>query len=583
MAVWINLNHRAEGGVGSLARRFSDRIQIRHVIAVGSIVLLVYLVVIPILFLLFGSLHTGLPGEAGAFSAQEYINILGAGRTYRMLLASFEYAVGSSLVAFVIGTFLAWLVQRTDVPGRSVIAFLSLFPLFMPLILEAVAWTLLLDPRAGLINRILISMHLSALVFNVNSMQGMIVVGGFVDVPLVFLWMWPAFAAMDPTLEEAAAMCRGRPLRVLSSITLPLLMPALAATFLINFVLAIEDVVVPIVVGLPAHISVLATNVYLAYTIVPVDVQAASIYGLMLLAITVALVLLYRRLTGRAERYAIIRGRSYRPSRTRLGPARLPLAGLAALILFVIVGLPVFILIWTSLSPYVQVPSWSGLSHLTSKWYVQLISDPMATRGLVNTAILGVTVGVAVTGLSAVIGWTVVRSRGRMRALLDLLAFSPIAVPGLVLGLCLVWFYLVVPIPVYDTLTILGIAFVTRFIPYGVRLVYASLSQLHVELEEAAYVCGSHWAKMMRSITLPLLGPALLVSSVYTVLRVFQELGSSLLLASFGNEPYSLVAYNLWEGGETGKTAAYGIVGMLVITALVIGAQAVTRRSMLLE
>jgi iron(III) transport system permease protein len=559
----------------------SDRWRTATLVLIAA--LLVYLVVVPLCFLVYGSLVTGAPGQPGTLSLAKYAEVLAAPRSYRLLAVSCAYAVGASLVAFVIGGTAVWLVQRTDLPGKGLFTFLTLFPLFMPPVLTTVAWALLLDPNMGVLNRVAGGLGASGPVFDVNTLLGMIWVGGVLDVPLVFLWLWPAFLAMDPGLEEAAAMCRARPATVLGTITLPLLLPALAATFLINFVLAIEDVTVPIVIGLPAGINVFATEIFLAYTRVPTDVHTASVYAVVLLAITVALTVLYRRLTARSERYAVVRGRGYRPSVTRLGRARWPSAAGLALVLVAIVGLPLFVLLWTSLSPYLQAPSVAGLRRLSGQWYRALLEDPMVIRGFVNTAVLGLGTAVVVALLSVVVGWTVVRSRSRWRSVLDLLAFTPIAIPGLVVGLSLMWLYLTVPVPVYGTMWILGIAFVTRFVPYGVRLAYAGFSQLHAELEEAAYVAGSGWARTMRTISLPLLGPTLTVGGIYTILRSFRELGSSLLLASFENEPYSVVAYHIWMAGEPGKTAAYGIVAIAVMTAMVMGVQRLAGRRQLIE
>jgi iron(III) transport system permease protein len=550
---------------------------------VGVAALLVYLVVVPLFFLVYGSLFTGLPGQAGALSLGTYAEVLSSSRTYRIIATSFAYAFGSTLVGFVIGTTVVWLVQRTDVPGKGLFTFLTLFPLLSPPVLTTVAWVLLLDQNIGLLNGILRGLGVPWAVFDANTLLGMIWVRGIMDVPLVFLWLWPALVAMDPGLEEAAAMCRAAPITVIRTISLPLVLPSLASVFLITFVLAIEDLTVPVVIGLPAHVNVLATEIYLAYARVPTDVHAASVYAVVLLVITMALMVVYRRLTYRTERYTVVRGRGYRPSLAPLGRSRLPVAGLLALLLLVTVGLPVFVLLWTSLSRYLQVPSVAGLRRLALDWYGTVLRDPMALRGFWNTTVLGVGTALVVMPLAVVVAWIVIRSRASFRASLDFLAFMPIAIPGLVVGLSLMWLYLTLPVPVYGTLWILGIAFVTRFIPYGVRLAYAGFSQLHAELEEAAYMSGSTWAKALRTISLPLLAPTLTVGGIYTILLAFRELGASLLLVSFGNEPYSVVAYQLWDAGETGKTAAYGIAAIVVMTALVLGVQRATGRGRWLE
>jgi iron(III) transport system permease protein len=546
-------------------------------------VVVVYLVVVPLVFLLYGSIFTGGPGQPGTLSLRRYVEMLTDLRTYRLIWRSVLYATGATSVAFCFGAVSVWLVQRTDLPAKSLFTFFTLFPLFMPPVLSSISWVLLLDPNMGLINRLATQLFGIPALFDVNGLAGMIWVAGMLDVPLVFLWLWPALVGMDPALEEAARICHASAVRVIRTITLPMVLPALAAVFLINFVLAIEDVTVPIVIGLPAHINVFATEIYLAETRVPTDMHSASVYAVILLAITLSLTLVYRRLTAHTERYVTVRGRGFRPSTIPLGRARLPVTALFALALVGTVGLPVFILVWTSLSPYLQVPSVAGLRTLSTRWYAVLLADPMAIRGVLNTAILGVATAFIVLGLSVVIGWIQVRSRARFRQGLDTLAFLPIAIPGLVVGLSLMWLYLTVPIPVYGTLWILGIAFVTRFMPYGVRLAYAGFTQIHAELEEAAYVSGSGWLKTLRTVSLPLLAPTLMAGMIYTVLRAFRELSASLTLSSFGNEPFSVVAYHMWDGGETSKTAAYGVVAIVMMALIIVVTQRLTGRRQLGE
>ena len=564
-----------ELGTGSQLSFLSGRVDIWRAVAIFfSSALLIYLVAVPLFFLIYGSFSTAMPGRPGSLSTGKYAEVVTDPRSYRLMWYSFVYAAGSSVISFVIGAAIAWLVQRTDLPSKGLFTFLALFPLFMPTVLISVGWILLLDANVGLINRILQSLFgLESAAFDVFTLSGIIWVRGVIDVPLVFLWLWPAFVAMDPSLEEAAAMSRAGPATVVRTITLPLILPALAATFLISFVASIEDVTVPIFIGLPAGINVFASEIYLATTRVPSDIHAASVYAVALLGITVALTVIYRRLTYHTERYVIIRGRGYRPSLTRLGRARLPLTVCLSAVLAVIVGLPIFVLLWTSFSRYLQVPSLAGLRNLSWTWYQTLLVDPMVLRGFVNSTILGVTTGIVVMLLAMIVGWVVIRSRSRFGNILDFLAFMPIAIPGLVTGLSLMWLYLALPLPIYGTLWILIIAYVTRFIPYGVRLAYSGFSQLHPELEEAAYLSGSGWGKCLRTISLPLLAPTLTAGMIYVFLRAFRELPASLLLTSFGIEPYSVVAYHIWAAGESAKTAAYGMVAIIFMTAVVLGVQ----------
>lgn len=536
--------------------------------------LLLYLVVVPLVFLIFGSVFTGRPGQEGEITAGVYREIIGDPRSYRLMWWSFVYGATSTSISVAIGLVIAWLVQRTDLPGKNLFAFLALLPLFVPTVLNTIGWILLLDGQIGVANTVirgLLGMDPGVGPLNVYSFWGMVWVKGMLDIPLVVLWLWPAFAAMDPGLEEASAMSGASRGKVIGTVTLPLMRPALLAAFLISFVSSLEDVTVPILVGLPARINVFASEIYVQAARTPSDLHRASGYAAILLVITLALIVLYRRLTLKTERFVTVRGKGFRPSVVELGRSRWPVTiGLAAL-LFVIVILPMLLLLWVSLTPFMQAPSFAAFGTLTTEWYESVFIDARMRRGLVNSATLGLVTAVIVMLISLIVGWIVVRTRSRAAYVLDILAFTPIAVPGLVIGIALIWLYLTVdlPITVYGTSIILVLAYVTRFIPYGVRLSYAGFAQVHPELEEAAAVSGSSWAHVIRKISLPLLSRSMAVGAIYVFLRGFRELPASLLLHSIGQEPYSVVVFFLWTTGQTARTAAYGIVAIVFMTVVV--------------
>jgi iron(III) transport system permease protein len=549
-------------------------------IVLGTALIIVYLVAVPVLVLLYGSVSTARPGQVGTVTFYTYAEVLSSPRFYRILGLSLVYSVASALVTFVVGATMAWIVQRTNVRGKRLLTAIILFPLFMPSVLAAVSWELLLDKNVGFYNSILQGvLGISSGPFDVNTLVGMIWIRGIVEVPIVFLWMWPAFAAMDPSLEEAAVMSGSSSFKVLRTVTLPVVRPALLAAFLISVVLALEDVTVPILIGLPGGVSVFASEIFLATTRAPSDIHAASVYSVLLMVITVGLALWYRRQVSKGERFAVVRGRGYRPAVKELGRARWPVTLILHLFLLLTVTVPVLVVVWTSLANFLQVPSIEGIADLSFKWYQELWGDARALRGFLNSTLLGLVVAAIVMVLALVVAWATTRLRFRGRAALDFITFLPIAVPGLVVGLSLMWLYLAIPLPIYGTIVILGIAYVTRFVPYGLRQASSGLAQLHPELEEAAAISGSGWGRTARTILVPLLTPSVVAGFVYVFVRGFMELSASVLLYSYGNETYSVVAYSLWAGGEVSKTAAYGVAGMVIMTAVVLITQRLTGRS----
>lgn len=562
--------------------RLSGRVSVRGVLVVVTVCVLLYLIVVPIGFLIYGSFSTGQPGSPGHLTTSAYSRILSDGATYSLIGRSLIYGLGSALVALIVGGLFAWLLQRTDVHARRAASFLVLFPLFIPSVLSTLAWVMLLDNRIGVINlwlENLLGLHSAP--FNVLSLPGMIWVCGISQAPLTFLWLLPAFSAMDPSLEEAAALSGKTTWQVIRTITLPMLRPALLGAYLISLVLCLEDITVPILIGLPANVNVFSADIYTLVTQVPSDATSASVYSLILMVITFALAVTYRRLTSRAERFYLVRGRGYRPSVVKLGRWRWPTTLAIYLALFVIVGLPLLVMLWTSFTPYVQVPSLAGFHHLTTSSYRMLFDDPTVLGGLEHSTTLGLVSAAIVMVLSMIAGWVVTRSRYRMRNALDFLLFAPIAIPGLVTGLSLMWLYLQLPVPVYGTLTILGIAYVTRFIPYGARLIGSGFGRLHPELDEAAALSGAGWFRGLRTISIPLLVPTIMAAAVYVFIRSFTELSASLLLFSYNTEPYSVAAFNIWSGGVVGETAAYGVVGITVMIVVIILGQVITRKRFL--
>lgn len=548
---------------------------VRTIVIVGTVALVVYLVIVPLFFLLFGSVWTGRPGREGTFSLDVYGQIITDPRSYELLGVSVAYGLGATAISFLVGVTIAWLLHRTDLPGKPLFIFVVLLPLFVPGLLFTIGWILLLDPTIGIVNVFLRdTFGFTSGPLDLFSFLGMIWVKGIDGVPLVTLWLWPAFAAMDPGLEEAGAAAGARPRRILSTLTLPLMRPALLAAFVIAFVSTLEDLSVPALIGLPDRILVFASEIWLAASRAPTDVHTASAYATVLLGITVALVVLYRRLTLHHERYVVVRGRGYTPSLTHLGRMRRPAALLLGMFLFAVVILPLLLLLWMSLQPFTRTPSFEALGSLTTKSYEEIFTNRLLFEGLKNSALLGVATAVIVMFLAVVIGWIVVRTRSRFAYAIDVISFTPIAIPGLVVGISLVWLYLTInlPIAIYGTLFVILIAYVTRLLPFGVRLAYAGFAQIHPELEEVAATSGSSWGHSLRKISIPLLAPTMVVGAIYVFVRAFGEIPASLLLFSFGNRTYSVVAFNMWFEGRAQATAAYGViaVGVMLVVAIIL-------------
>jgi len=279
--------------------------------------------------------------------------------------------------------------------------------------------------------------------------------------------------------------------------------------------------------------------------------------------------LLVQHLNRRSERFQTVTGKGFRPRTLDLGRWRWPVSIGFVLYFVVAVVAPLLILLWMSLLPFYQTPGIEALSSLTFSNYAELFDTRGVTESVKNSLILALTSATAVMLLTAVISWMVLKSKLRGRKLLDLLASFPLAMPGLVLGVALIFIYLRSPLPIYGTLLILFIAYVTRYLPYGMRYSGASLAQVGAELEESANMSGATWRDTFRRIVIPLMAPGLVAGWIYVVVVSVRELSSSILLYSQNTRVMSVTIWEFWQNGQTGVLAALGICMVFVLMALV--------------
>lgn len=538
--------------------------------AVG-VLLLLYLTVIPLFMLLWGSFKVQVARGVEVLSLQNYVEAYTQARTFELLGTSVFFALGSCLLGFGLGTFLAWIVERTNTPLRRYFYALTLVPMIIPGVLATVAWTFLLSPKIGFINVTLMKLlGLEEAPFNVFSLGGMIWVEGLNLSPLAFLMMSAAFKAMDPSLEESALTCGAGNLVTLRRVTLRLLLPAVASTVLILFVRGLEAFEVPALLGIPGRVTVFTSAIYLALHQFPPDYGLGGALAVGLLALSAVGVWLYTRITANTERYQTVTGKAFRPRVVDLGPWRYVTCALFLLYFAIIVGLPFFILLWASLVPFYSTPDVAALSRLTLSNYAFLLNHQPFINAAKNSLLLGVGSATSVMLLTAVIAWITIKTRLPGRGALDLLAFLPIGIPGLVLGISIIWLYLNFPLPIYGTLWVLLLAYTTRFLPYGMRTNSASMVQIHTELEEAAQLSGSTWWSTFRRVVLPLLRPGLVAGWIYVFVVSVRELSSSILLASSENIVLSILVFDLMESGKSTAVAALAVI-MITTLVLIVG------------
>jgi iron(III) transport system permease protein len=506
--------------------RWRDLVRPQTLIILLVVLVIGYLAVVPLGYLVWVTFfdETGFTLD---FFRQAYSSY-GLGR---MVSNSLWFAAGTTVLSITIGTSLAYLNVRTNVPFKGLIFVGSLVPLIIPGILHTIAWVFLLSPRIGVFN-VALEPVAGPGFFNIYSIPGMVWVEGLHLSPLVFLLMVAAFKSMDPSLEESAIMSGARLRTVFRRITLPLVKPALFASILIMAVRTLEAFEVPAILGIPEGIYVFTSRIWRVLQGFPPGFGEAGAYAMSLLVLTSVGVLLNNRLSKRSRRFQTVTGKGFRPHPMDLGKWRWPATALILLYFVVGVLAPVLTLIYTSTQPFYSSPSFETLSNMSLDNYRYTLTNPGSLTALKNSFTLGIGSATAVMFFMAIAAWLVVRTKIRGRWLVDNLAFLPLVVPGLVMGVALLFVYLRHPLPIYGSIWILAIAYVTRYMPYGMRYASSSMYQISGELEESAQTSGASWWQSFRRINLPLLMPGLVAGWIYIVTVSVRELSSSFLLYS---------------------------------------------------
>ncbi|MGH7846638.1 MAG: ABC transporter permease [Candidatus Binatia bacterium] len=559
-----------------------------HALPYLTIAFTLWLVLVPLVFLIMFSFRLGTPWQPGAFTLQHYIAAYSDPQVYLMFLNTSVLALFSTLLSVIIAVCFAFLTERTDMPFRNLAWGLILVPMAVPGILYAISWTLLLSPKIGLMN-VWLRSFLSAVgvditegPLNIYSLWGMVFVDGIRGVTTVFLIVVGAFRALDPNLEEAAKVSGARAYTTFFRVLIPLLTPAILAAFMYSFMSSLESLEIPMIIGFPAGIYVLSTYIYYAaHRFAPPQYGLSAALGTLFLVVCVILVYGYRRVAGQASRFATITGKGYRPRVISLGRWRYPAFFIFLLYFVLTIAAPTLMLAWRSLIAFYVSPSWSGLAQVSLKNYLVVFSEDKIFHALVNTVFLGASTASLTMLLALVIAWVVVRSSFKRRFWLDSITFLPHSIPGVVIAIALIFLYLNPPfnaLNLYGTIWIIVLGLSASYIAFGSRTMNAAVAQLHSELEEAGKVSGAKWATVMRRIIFPLLLPAFISGWIWVASHSLRSFAVPLMLQTRESIVLSVIMWDLWNEGKAGPTAALGILFIIALAVLTVGGRAVVSR-----
>ena len=541
------------------------------------IVIVGLLTISPVLMLVVGSFSEGF-GTFGNFTVGKYVEAYTDPELTAVLWNTLIFTLGSAAVATLLALFLSYTNTRTNIPFKFFFGIISIVPMMIPHILFAVSWVLLLNPSNGILNRVMMDLFgLNGAPFNIYSLPGMILVEGLLDLPIAYLIIAPAMSAFDVSLEESSKVCGASPLRTLTRVTLPVLRPAILASVILVIVRCLASFAVPSVIGMPGRIYVLATHIYrIISTGFAADYGKAAAVGMSALAASILLIYLYRYLTSESGKYVTISSRGFKPALIDLKTSKVPLLGVVGLLSFVLIVLPVLVLFYTSMLPYVMVPTAKAFSQMSWKNWTDVLRDPISVLALRNSLTLGLVGATLGVILSIFVSYVIVKVRTTASGILESLSFLSFSFPGIVIGVGFMWFF--VRTPLYATIWALLIGYIATYLPYGIRPLSSAFVQIHSHLEESSRVCGANSFTTLRRIVIPLLIPGILSGWILMATMFVRELTLSVVLSRPGSEVLAVQILRFAEDGLWGRLSALGIIMIFLSSFLVIAASVLGRK-----
>ncbi len=526
-----------------------------------AVLALAVLVVLPLCSLVWGSVsEDGLPTLAHfreAFGNRLYLTAL---------VNSLILGAWTAALSVAVGLPMAWAVSRTNAPGKRFVHLTAIVAYITPPYLTAIAFVNLFSPNAGLVNRFVRDvLGAPALAFNVFSMAGLVLVTVPHTFPFVYLLAASALESVDASMEESAQMLGAGRWRTLRSVTAPLVAPAVLSGALIGFVNAIALFGSQAIVGLPGRVFTLPTRIYALFDYPP-QYGLASAMSLIFVAITVAALALQRRYLARRS-YVTLGGKGSRPQLVDLGSARWALLGFCVAVFAVAVLAPYLTLLAVSLSKSWGLAFWQNLT--LENYRFVLFEYDVTRRAIVNSLILASASATLAVILGSIVAWLDLRTALRGRKAMDYASLVPLGLPGIVVAVALIQFWLRVPVPIYGTLLIILLAYTGRYVPLAVRSASASFRQIDPTLEETARITGAGWFRTFLSVSLPLARPGLFAGWLLVFVPALQELSASILLFSSQSMTLAVAVYNLYETGYLEPVAALAIVTMVIIVTAV--------------
>jgi iron(III) transport system permease protein len=534
------------------------------------------LVLYPIFFLLQASLSVGDP-QARPPDAYGLENFADLPRYSHIFANTVTVAVVATVMAVLFGFVMGWILSRTNVPGRAALEQLMALPYYVTPLMGALAWSLIGSPSGGFLNQVWRALGGEGHLIDVTTPYGIAWVMALFEGSVAFVMIGAVMKSMDPALEEASQVLGAGRLRTMLRITLPLVLPGVLGAAIFVFAEMLGSFSAALVLGLPSRFYVVTTAMYQLVSQYPPQFPRAAAMGVSLFAVMFAMVYVYRRVVSRGN-YVTITGKAFRPRVMNVGRLRWPLLALCGAYLGVAVVLPVLTLLYASVQRLATAFPRAG--NFTLENYRTALSLDAVRSALWNSLLLGVgtaSLGVIIMGFLA---WMIYRSRLPGVGAIEYVLMFPQAVPRLVFAFGMLWAWLIVPIPIYGTLWLLLIAYLTVFLPLGLRTIAGVILQIDRSLEESAKMCGASWSYRLRTVTVPLLRPGLIAAWLLLFIASVRELGASILLMGPGSKVITPAIVESWFSTSTELTAAMALLQTLAVAIALVLLFTVARRAM---
>ncbi len=501
------------------------------------------LVLYPIAYLVQASLSVGDP-QARPPEAYGLDNFMGLGRYAHIFGNTLLVAALATVLAVIVGFTMGWILSRTNVPGRAAFEQLMAMPYYVTPLMGAVAWALIASP----------------------SSEGAV----------AFVMIGAVMKSMDPAMEEASQVLGAGRVRTMLRITLPLVLPGVLGAAVFVFAEMLGSFSAALVLGLPNRFYVVTTAMYQLVSQYPPRFPTAAAMGVSLFAVMFTMVWIYRRIVSSGT-YVTITGKAFRPRVMDVGRLRWPFLGVCVAYLIVAVILPVLTITYASFQHLTT--AFPRAANFTLANYRTALSLDAVGSALGNSLLLGLataSIGVLLMGF---LSWLIYRSRLPGAGVIEYLLMFPQAVPRLVFAFGMLWAWLIFPIPIYGTLWLLLIAYLTVFLPLGLRTISGVILQIDRSLEESAQMCGATWGYRLRTVTMPLLKPGLIAAWLLLFIASVRELGASILLMGPKAKVITPAIVESWFSASTELTAAMALLQTLAVVAALVLLFAVARRA----